>query len=140
MWSIMFCNGFSSFLFSSKQAIKIILKLSKEKNSDINVTKKVILSIILISENWLQWYKFSLAIANRDLTLSSSPCIDTRHQPEEKSVHTDSLYDRKIVTLLLRNKTLVLPSMILSFVYLLSISKMKIRTRNKCHWHYSLIV
>ena len=67
----------------------------------------------------------------RDLTLSLSPYKDTRHQPEGKSVHSDSLHDRKIVMLLLRNRSLVLPSMILSFVYLLSISKMKIKTRDK---------
>ena len=67
----------------------------------------------------------------RDLTLSLSPYKDTRHQPEGKSVHSDSLHDRKIVMLLLRNRPLVLPSMILSFVYLLSISKMKIKTRDK---------
>ena len=67
----------------------------------------------------------------RDLTLSLSPYKDTRHQPEGKSVHSDSLHDRKIVMLLLRNRHLVLPSTILSFVYLLSISKMKIITRDK---------
>lgn len=67
----------------------------------------------------------------RDLTLSLTPYKDTRHQPEGKSVHSDSLHDRKIVMLLLRNKHLVLPSMILSFVYLLSISEMKIKTRDK---------
>ena len=67
----------------------------------------------------------------RDLTLSLSPYKDTRHQPEGKSVHSDSLHDRKIVMLLLRNRPLVLPSMILSFVYLLSISGMKIKTRDK---------
>ena len=66
----------------------------------------------------------------RDLTLSLTPYKDTRHQPEGKSVHSDSLHDRKIVMLLLRNKHLVLPSMILSFVYLLSISKTKIKTRD----------
>ena len=67
----------------------------------------------------------------RDLTLSLSPYKDTRHQPEGKSVHSDSLHDRKIVRLLLRNRHLVLPLMILSFVYLLSISEMKIKTRDK---------
>lgn len=67
----------------------------------------------------------------RDLTLSLSPYKDTRHQPEGKSVHSDSLHDRKIVTRLLRNRLLVLPLMILSFVYLLSISEMKIKTRDK---------
>ena len=67
----------------------------------------------------------------RDLTLSLIPCRGTRHQPEGKSVHSDSLHDRKIVMLLLRNRHLVLPSTILSFVYLLSISKMKIKTRDK---------
>ena len=67
----------------------------------------------------------------RDLTLSLTPYKDTRHQLEGKSVHSDSLHDRKIVMLLLRNRHLVLPSMILSFVYLLSISKMKIKTRDK---------
>ena len=67
----------------------------------------------------------------RDLTLSLSPYKDTRHQPEGKSVHSDSLHDRKIVRLLLRNRLLVLPLMILSFVYLLSINGMKIRTRDK---------
>ena len=67
----------------------------------------------------------------RDLTLSLIPCRGTRHQPQGKSVHSDSLHDRKIVTLLLRNRLLVLPLMILSFVYLLSISKMKIKTRDK---------
>ncbi len=46
-------------------------------------------------------------------------------------MHSDSLPDRKIVRLLLRNRFLVLPSMILSCVYLLSISKMKIKTRDK---------
>lgn len=66
----------------------------------------------------------------RDLTLSSSPCRDTRHQPKEKSVHNDSLLDRKRIMRLLRNRPLVLPSMILSFVYLLSISEMKIKTRD----------
>ena len=60
------------------------------------------------------------------LTLNSSPCRNTRHQPKGKSVHNDSLPDRRIVRLLLR----VLPSMILSFVYLLSISKTKIKTRD----------
>ena len=69
----------------------------------------------------------------RDLTLSLSPYKDTRHQPEGKSVHSDSLHDRKIVRLLLRNRLLVLPLMILSFVYLLSINGMKIRTRDKCN-------
>lgn len=64
------------------------------------------------------------------LTLNSSPCRNTRHQPKGKSVHNDSLPDRRIVRLLLRNRPLVLPSMILSFVYLLSISKMKIKTRD----------
>ena len=67
----------------------------------------------------------------RDLTLNSSPCRYTRHQPKEKSVHSDSLLDRKRVMRLLRNRPLVLPSMILSCVYLLSISKMKIKTRDK---------
>ena len=67
----------------------------------------------------------------RDLTLSLIPCRGTRHQPQGKSVHSDSLHDRKIVTLLLRNRLLVLPLMILSFVYLLSISEMKIKTRDK---------
>lgn len=67
----------------------------------------------------------------RDLTLSLSPYKDTRHQPEGKSVHSDSLHDRKRVRLLLRNRLLVLPLMILSFVYLLSISEMKIKTRDK---------
>ena len=67
----------------------------------------------------------------RDLTLSLTPYKDTRHQLEGKSVHSDSLHDRKIVMLLLRNRHLVLPSMILSFVYLLSISEMKIKTRDK---------
>ena len=66
----------------------------------------------------------------RDLTLSLTPYKDTRHQPQGKSVHSDSLHDRKIVMLLLRNRPLVLPSMILSFVYLLSISKTKIKTRD----------
>ena len=65
------------------------------------------------------------------LTLNSSPCRNTRHQPKGKSVHNDSLPDRKRVRLLLRNRPLVLPSMILSCVYLLSISKMKIITRDK---------
>ena len=64
------------------------------------------------------------------LTLNSSPCRNTRHQPKGKSVHNDSLPDRRIVRLLLRNRPLVLPSMILSFVYLLSISKTKIKTRD----------
>ena len=64
------------------------------------------------------------------LTLNSSPCRNTRHQPKGKSVHNDSLPDRRIVRLLLRNRPLVLPSMILSCVYLLSISKMKIKTRD----------
>ena len=67
----------------------------------------------------------------RDLTLSLNPCRGTRHQPEGKSVHSDSLHDRKIVRLLLRNRHLVLPLMILSFVYLLSISEMKIKNRDK---------
>lgn len=67
----------------------------------------------------------------RDLTLSLTPYKDTRHQPQGKSVHSDSLHDRKIVRLLLRNRLLVLPLMILSFVYLLSISEMKIKTRDK---------
>lgn len=67
----------------------------------------------------------------RDLTLSLIPCRGTRHQPQGKSVHNDSLLDRKRVRLLLRNRPLVLPSMILSCVYLLSISKMKIITRDK---------
>ena len=66
-----------------------------------------------------------------DLTLNSDPCRDTRHQPKGKSVHNDSLLDRKRVRLLLRNRPLVLPSMILSFVYLLSISKTKIKTKDK---------
>ena len=76
----------------------------------------------------------------RDLTLSLTPYKDTRHQPEGKSMHSDFLHDRKIVMLLLRNRHLVLPSMILSFGYLLSISEMKIRTRDKCNCHSSLIV
>ena len=67
----------------------------------------------------------------RDLTLSLSPYKNTRHQPQGKSMHSDFLHDRKIVRLLLRNRHLVLPLMILSFVYLLSISKMKIKTRDK---------
>ena len=67
----------------------------------------------------------------RDLTLSLNPYRGTRHQPKEKSVHNDSLLDRKRVRLLLRNRPLVLPLMILSFVYLLSISKTKIKTRDK---------
>ena len=67
----------------------------------------------------------------RDLTLSLTPYQDTRHQPQGKSVHSDSLHDRKTVRLLLRNSLLVLPLMILSFVYLLSISEMKIKTRDK---------
>lgn len=67
----------------------------------------------------------------RDLTLSLTPYKDTRHQLEGKSVHSDSLLDRKRVRLLLRNRPLVLPSMILSCVYLLSISKTKIKTRDK---------
>lgn len=46
-------------------------------------------------------------------------------------MHSDSLPDRKRVRLLLRNRPLVLPSMILSFVYLLSISEMKIKNRDK---------
>ena len=66
----------------------------------------------------------------RDLTLSLTPYKDTRHQPQGKSVHSDSLHDRKIVMLLLRNRLLALPLMILSFVYLLSISKTKIKTRD----------
>ena len=73
-----------------------------------------------IYERWLQ-----------DLTLNSSPCRYIRHQLKEKSGHSDSLLDRKRVRRLLRNRFLVLPSMILSFVYLLSISKMKIKTRDK---------
>lgn len=36
IWLIMFCDAFSSFLFS----YKIILYIPKEKNSDIYVTKK----------------------------------------------------------------------------------------------------
>ena len=67
----------------------------------------------------------------RDLTLSLTPYKDTRHQPQGKSVHSDSLHDRKIVMLLLRNRLLALPLMILSFVYLLFISEMKIKTRDK---------
>ena len=76
----------------------------------------------------------------RDLTLSLTPYKDTRHQLEGKSVHSDSLHDRKIVMLPLRNRHLVLPLMILSFVYLLSISGMKIKTRDKFNCHYSPIV
>ena len=75
--------------------IRSFYSFQKEKNSDINVTKKA---------------------------------------------YSDSLHDRKIVMLLLRNRLLVLPLMILSFVYLLSISEMKIRTRDKCNCHSSLIV
>ena len=67
----------------------------------------------------------------RDLSLSLNPYRGTRHQQKEKSVQNDSLLDRKRVRLLLRNRPLVLPSMILSCVYLLSISKMKIITRDK---------
>ena len=91
----------------------------KEKNSDIDVTK--------------QAYSFNTRYTKvdyDDLTLNSDPCRDTRHQPKGKSVHSDSLLDRKIVRRLLRNRPLVLPSMILSFVYLLSISKTKIKTRD----------
>ena len=66
----------------------------------------------------------------RDLTLSLIPCRGTRHQPQGKSVHSDSLLDRKRAMLLLRNRFLVLASMILSFVYLLSISKTKIKTKD----------
>ena len=40
IWSIMFRDAFSSFLFSSKQAIKSVYSFRKEKNSDIYVTKK----------------------------------------------------------------------------------------------------
>ena len=115
----MFRDAFSSFLFSSKQAIKSFYSLRKEKNSDINVTKKA--------------YSFDTRYTKADyddFPLSSSPCRDTRHQLKEKSVQNDSLPDRKRVRLLLRNRPLVLPSMILSFVYLLSISKMKIKTRD----------
>ena len=101
-------------------AIKSFCSFRKEKNSDINVTKKSLFIRYEIYKSWL-----------RDLTLNSSPCRDTRHQPKEKSVHNDSLLDRKRVRLLLRNRPLVLPSMILSFVYLLSISKTKIKTRDK---------
>ena len=36
----MFRDAFSSFLFSSKQAIKSFYSFRKEKNSDIYVTKK----------------------------------------------------------------------------------------------------
>ena len=36
----MFRDAFSSFLFSSKQAIKSFYSFRKEKNSDIHVTKK----------------------------------------------------------------------------------------------------
>ena len=115
----MFRDAFSSFLFSSKQDIKSFYSLRKEKNSDINVTKKA--------------YSFNTRyrkVDYDDLTLNSDPCRDTRHQPKGKSVHSDSLLDRKIVRRLLRNRPLVLPSMILSFVYLLSISKTKIKTRD----------
>lgn len=112
------CLLFLSF-FSYKQAIKSVYSFRKEKNSDINVTKKA--------------YSFNTRyrkVDYDDLTLNSDPCRDTRHQPKGKSVHSDSLPDRKIVRLLLRNRFLVLPSMILSFVYLLSISKTKIKTRD----------
>lgn len=91
----------------------------RKKNSDIHVTKKA--------------YSFNTRyrkVDYDDLTLNSDPCRDTRHQPKGKSVHSDSLLDRKIVRRLLRNRPLVLPSMILSFVYLLSISKTKIKTRD----------
>ena len=100
-------------------AIKSFYSFQKEKNSDINVTKKA--------------YSFDTRyrkVDYDDLTLNSDPCRDTRHQLKEKSGHSDSLLDRKRVRLLLRNRFLVLPSMILSFVYLLSISKMKIKTRD----------
>ena len=100
-------------------AIKSFYSFRKEKNSDIYVTKKA--------------YSFDTRyreVDYDDLTLNSDPCRDTRHQPKQKSVHSDSLLDRKRVRLLLRNRPLVLPSMILSFVYLLSISKMKIKTRD----------
>ena len=40
IWSIMFSDALSSFLFSSKQAIKSFYSFRKEKNSDIYVTKK----------------------------------------------------------------------------------------------------
>lgn len=116
----MFRDAFSSFLFSSKQAIKSVYSFRKEKNSDINVTKKA--------------YSFNTRyrkVDYDDLTLNSDLCRDTRHQPKEKSEHSDFLLDRKIVRRLLRNRPLVLPSMILSFVYLLSISKTKIKTRDK---------
>ena len=100
-------------------AIKSFYSFRKEKNSDINVTKKA--------------YSFNTRyrkVDYDDLTLNSDPCRDTRHQLKEKSVHNDSLLDRKRVRLLLRNRPLVLPSMILSCVYLLSISKTKIKTRD----------
>ena len=115
----MFSDALSSFLFSSKQAIKSFYSFRKEKNSDIHVTKKA--------------YSFNTRyrkVDYDDLPLSSNPCRDTRHQLKEKSVQNDSLLDRKRVRRLLRNRPLVLPSMILSFVYLLSISKTKIKTRD----------
>ena len=112
------CLLFLSF-FSYKQAIKSVYSFQKEKNSDIYVTKKA--------------YSFDTRYTKADyddLPLSSSPCRDTKHQLKEKSVHSDSLLDRKRVRRLLRNRFLVLPSMILSFVYLLSISEMTIKTRD----------
>ena len=112
------CLLFLSF-FSYKQAIKSVYSFRKEKNSDINVTKKA--------------YSFNTRyrkVDYDDLNLNSDLCRDTRHQPKEKSEHSDFLLDRKIVRRLLRNRPLVLPSMILSFVYLLSISKTKIKTRD----------
>ena len=120
------CNQSSSenpslpYFFSSKQAMTSFYSFRKEKNSDIHVTKKA--------------YSFNTRyrkVDYDDLTLNSDLCRDTRHQPKEKSEHSDFLLDRKIVRRLLRNRPLVLPSMILSFVYLLSISKMKIKTRDK---------
>lgn len=55
-------------------------------------------------------------------------------------MHSDSLLDRKIVRLQLRNSPLVLPSMILSFVYLLSISEMKIKQEINLIRRYSPIL
>ena len=100
-------------------AIKSVYSFRKEKNSDINVTKKA--------------YSFDTRyrkVNYDDLTLNSDLCRDTRHQPKGKSEHSDFLLDRKRIRLLLRNRFLVLPSMILSFIHLLSISKTKIKTRD----------
>ncbi len=92
----------------------------KEKNSDIDVTKRA----------------YSLDTVKP--RLKSFPLMGYKAPQGEIRRYSDSLHDnRKIVTLLLK-QTLVLPIMILSFVYLTFYrSKTKIKARiNLIHYNH----